>query len=89
MLAKQKEVDGRSVIDRTGLNGKYDYSMHWRPEQDSQMAESGDGGTFQSVAGNEPSLLTALQEQLGLKLKVEKGEVETIVIDQVEQPSEN
>jgi uncharacterized protein (TIGR03435 family) len=89
MLANQKEVEGRSVIDRTGLNGKYDYIMHWTPEQDSQMPKAADSGTSQPVAGDGPSLFTALQEQLGLKLKAEKGETETIVVDHVEQPSEN
>jgi uncharacterized protein (TIGR03435 family) len=89
MLANQKEAEGRSVIDRTGLNGKYDYTMHWTPEQDTQPATAADTGTTQPVGGDGPSLFTALQEQLGLKVKADQGEVETIVIDHVEQPSEN
>jgi uncharacterized protein (TIGR03435 family) len=89
VLANQKETEGRNVIDRTGLNGKYDYTMHWTPEQDAQTPKAADSGMSQPVGGDGPSLLTALQEQLGLKLKADKGEVETIVIDHVEQPSEN
>jgi uncharacterized protein (TIGR03435 family) len=88
-LASQKEVGGRSVIDRTGMNGKYDYTMHWTPEQTSQTPKAGDNGLAQPVGGDGPSLFTALQDQLGLKLKAEKGEVETIVVDHVEQPTEN
>jgi uncharacterized protein (TIGR03435 family) len=89
VLASQKEVEGRSVIGRTGLEGKYDYTMHWTPEQNSQTPGAGDNGLSQPVGGDGTSLFTALQDQLGLKLRAEKGEVETIVVDHVEQPSEN
>ena len=89
MLANQKEVEGRTVIDRTGLDGKYDYTMHWTPEQSFQTPKAGDNGLAQPVGGDGPSLFTALQDQLGLKLRAEKGEVETIVVDHVERPSEN
>jgi uncharacterized protein (TIGR03435 family) len=89
MLANQKEVEGRSVIDRTGLDGKYDYTMHWTPEQSSQTPGGGDNGLSQPVGADGPPLFTALQDQLGLKLRAEKGEVETIVVDHVERPSEN
>jgi bla regulator protein blaR1 len=89
MLASQKEVEGRSVIDRTGLDGKYAYTMHWAPEQNSQTPKAGDNGLSQPVRGDGPSLFAALQDQLGLKLRAEKGEVETIVVDHLERPSEN
>jgi uncharacterized protein (TIGR03435 family) len=89
MLANQKEAEGRSVIDRTGLNGKYDYTMHWTPQQDAQTPKAADIGISQPAGGDGPSLFTALQEQLGLKVKADKGEVATIVVDHVEQPSEN
>jgi uncharacterized protein (TIGR03435 family) len=87
MLANQKEAEGRNVIDRTGLKGKYDYTMHWTREQDAQTPKAAD--MSQPVGGDGPSLFTALQEQLGLKLKADKGEIETIVVEHVEQPSEN
>jgi uncharacterized protein (TIGR03435 family) len=68
----------RPVIDRTGLTDKYDVAMKWS----SDTAPS-------SEANPGPSIFTALQEQLGLKLKASKGPVETLVVDHVEMPSEN
>jgi len=70
---------GRPVIDKTGLNGKYDFILEWTPD----MAPTGDS----APAG--PTIFTALQEQLGLRLESQKGPVETIVIDRAEKPSEN
>jgi len=67
----------RTVIDKTGLAGKYDLGMKW----------SADDGTAQ--ADSLPSIFTALPEQLGLKLQSAKGPVETLVVDSVEMPSEN
>jgi uncharacterized protein (TIGR03435 family) len=64
---------GRPVIDRTNLTGNYDISLKWAPEQDS----------------NGPSLQTAVQDQLGLKLESGKGPIEIIVIDHLERPSKN
>jgi len=68
----------RPVIDRTGLAGHYDVAMKWA----SDTAPS-------SEANPGPSIYTALQEQLGLRLKATKGPVETLVVDHVEMPSEN
>lgn len=65
---------GRTVIDKTGLAAKYDFQMNYAPDM-------GD------ITG--PSLFTALQEQLGLKLDSGKGPVEVVVIDSVEKPSAN
>ena len=65
----------RVVIDNTGLKGSYDIKLHWSPDP---SADSG-----------EPSLFTALQEQLGLRLETTKGPVEIIVIDNLEKPTEN
>ena len=66
---------GRIVLDKTGLGGVYDWMLEWNPEltTDSSL----------------PSLFTALQGQLGLRLKAQKGQMETLVIDSVERPSEN
>jgi uncharacterized protein (TIGR03435 family) len=69
----------RTVVDKTGLKGKYDLSLTWSPD---------DGSTAASDS-SAPSLFTALQEQLGLKLQPAKGPVETLVVDHVEMPSEN
>jgi uncharacterized protein (TIGR03435 family) len=67
----------RAVIDKTELTGSYDFTLRW-----STDASEADGN-----AG--PSLYSALQEQLGLKLQSAKGSVETLVVDHVEVPSEN
>jgi len=67
---------GRPVIDQTGLTGLYSYTLDWAngtPAADSDA----------------PSLLTAVQEQLGLKLESTKGSVEVLVIDHAEKPSAN
>jgi uncharacterized protein (TIGR03435 family) len=69
---------GRIVIDKTGLDGRYDIDLKWTP-YDSAAAATESG----------PSIFTALQEQLGLKLESQKGPVQVLVIDHVEQPSAN
>jgi uncharacterized protein (TIGR03435 family) len=68
----------RTVIDKTGLTGSYDVTLKWSPE-DGPSAET----------DTAPSIFTALQEQLGLKLHPAKGPVETLVVDHAEMPSEN
>ena len=75
---------GRTVLDKTGLTGAYDYSLAWVPD-DSQP----EAGNAPSPDASGPSLFTALQEQLGLKLESQKGPVDVIVIDHIERPSEN
>lgn len=78
MLATLSAASGRPVLDKTGLTGKYDYKLQWAPEDSQAEADS---------AG--PSIFTAVQEQLGLKLESAKGPVEFIVIDHVEKASGN
>ena len=72
-----------TVIDKTGLTGDYDLKLKWTPDEDSNKAA--DNGT----GDRSPDLLTALQEQLGLKLVPAKGPVTTLVVDHAEQPSPN
>jgi uncharacterized protein (TIGR03435 family) len=62
------------VVDKTGLNGVFDCELSWAHEGTDAPA---------------PSFFTAIQEQMGLKLQPEKGPVETIVVDHIEQPSPN
>jgi uncharacterized protein (TIGR03435 family) len=66
---------GRPVIDNTGLTGEYDFNLEW------SIGERPGSPT--------PSVFTALQEQLGLKLNATKGTIETIVVDRAEKPSAN
>jgi len=86
---------GRTVIDKTGLTGNYDFTLHWTPdESQGPMLKGADGGpqganNAAQPDSSGPSIFTALQEQLGLKLESQKSLVEIIVIDQVEKPSEN
>jgi len=79
----------RTVVDKTGLAGKYDVTLHWTPD-DMQLAQlSADAPKPASSDTGGPSMFTALQEQLGLKLESQKGPVEMLVIDRAEKPSEN
>jgi uncharacterized protein (TIGR03435 family) len=82
---------GRPVVDMTGLAGKYDFILEWTPEPgpDARAQGFGDGIATPAPAPGGPTIFTALQEQLGLRLEAQKGPVQNIVIDRVEKPSEN
>lgn len=76
MLAQQiSQQLGRTVIDKTELKGEFDFTLEWTP--DPTADSSG------------PSIFTAVQEQLGLRLESAKGPVEIVVIDSVAKPTEN
>lgn len=75
-------LTGRIVQDRTGLNGGFDFELQFAPE-------SGTVSESSAPSGNGASLFTALEEQLGLKLRPARGPVDVVVIDRVEQPTEN
>ena len=75
---------GRNVIDRTELTGTFDVHLKW--SIDPLTGPAGPGAEPPpDLAG--PSLFTALQEQLGLRLESTKGPVEVLVIDHIEKPS--
>jgi uncharacterized protein (TIGR03435 family) len=75
---------GRPVVDRTEIQGKYDIELHYARDDASDNAPGSNKDTML------PSLFTALQEQLGLKLETQKVEVDTVVVDHVERvPAEN
>jgi uncharacterized protein (TIGR03435 family) len=79
---------GHNVLDKTGLTGKYDFTMQWpREEGPGSMLDGGEGGNAAESSG--PSIFTVIQEQLGLKLESHKAPVEVLVIDHVEAPSAN
>jgi len=77
----------RTVVDRTGLGGVFDFTLEFAPE----LGPGSQPGATASASDPSapPSIFTALQEQLGLKLESQKGPVDVLVIDHVEQPSEN
>jgi uncharacterized protein (TIGR03435 family) len=75
----------RPVVDRTGLTGGYNFELTWTPDEAPPP-----GVTLPSwYDPNGPSLTTAVQEQLGLKLEATTGPVEVLVIDSVERPTED
>ena len=65
------------VRDETGLDRTYDYTLEWTPDDPAHSDSSG------------PSLFTALKEQLGLKLEMQKRPVDVVMIDHIERPSQN
>jgi uncharacterized protein (TIGR03435 family) len=76
---------GRKVVDHTGLTGRYDFTLTWTPD-DSAAAVAGNAAAGMAQG---PSLFTAVQEQLGLKLEPVKAPVDVVVIDHLEKPGEN
>jgi uncharacterized protein (TIGR03435 family) len=64
----------RVVVDRTGLDGRFDVELEWSTDQ---------------VATDKPSIFAAVEEQLGLKLESDRGLVDVVVIDHVERPTED
>jgi uncharacterized protein (TIGR03435 family) len=69
---------GKIVVDKTGLTGRYDFSLRWTPDNLSNEGNA-----------EWPSIFTAVDEQLGLKLESVRSPVDTLVIDHIEVPSEN
>jgi uncharacterized protein (TIGR03435 family) len=75
---------GRYVVDRTGLTGPYDFVLTFAPEPPRGPLPP--GVELPPVDPNAPSLFTALQEQLGLRLESTRGPVEVLVVDAVDRP---
>ena len=83
MLSRQL---GRSIIDRTGLTSNYDFTLRWSPDNGATTSSNAfDGSQSDSL----PSIFTAVQEQLGLKLESTIAPVEVLVVDHLERPSQN
>jgi uncharacterized protein (TIGR03435 family) len=76
----------RPVINKTGITGLFDFRLEYAPATTSSTGQ--DDPTFSDPLGR-PSIFTAIQEQLGLKLESTRGPGEFLVIDHVEKPSEN
>jgi uncharacterized protein (TIGR03435 family) len=79
----------RIVVDETKLEGQYDFDFKWTNEFAGRGGPPGAGPPPTVAPGDEPTLVTALQEQLGLKLDARKASVDVLVIDSVEKPAEN
>ena len=83
---------GRQVIDKTGLKGLYDIELRFQPAQAPQLPPGvvlPPGANLPEPDPNLPSLFTAVQEQLGLKLEPATAPLESIVVTRIEKPSAN
>ncbi len=78
---------GRPVIDATGLTGSYDFTLTWTPEAGEFNPNGTPVKVLDNVAG--PSLNSALEDQLGLRLQPRQVPVEILVIDHLERPTPN
>jgi uncharacterized protein (TIGR03435 family) len=83
----QSMFEKATIVDETGLTGKYDLTLRFTLE--NAFAPVKPGGEAGDSATSGPSLFTALQEQLGLKLESHKVPTDVIVIDHIDRPSEN
>ena len=86
----QSSVLDRPVVDKTGLEGRFDFTLTWTPD-DSQFRSFGPRPPAPATPDPNapPGLFTAIQEQIGLRLERANAAVDVIVVDRVEKPSEN
>jgi uncharacterized protein (TIGR03435 family) len=85
----QMIVLDRPVVDRTGVTGRFDYSVTFTPDDSQFNGHPPKLPPSTETTESSPNLFTALQQQLGLKLDAEKTSVDVIAIDHVEKPSAN
>jgi uncharacterized protein (TIGR03435 family) len=85
LAADLSEILGRPVVDRTGIMGNFDIYLEFAP--DSAIALGAQSSPTADLSG--PSIFTALQEQLGLRVESSKGPTEVLIVDHLERPSEN
>jgi bla regulator protein blaR1 len=80
----------RPVLDRTGLTGKYDFKLEWTEDSGGMKEKGGEISTDANPPDlSGPSIFSAIQDQLGLKLESGRGPVEILAIDRAEKPSAN
>jgi len=80
---------GRALIDKTNLTGRYDIQLRWSPEVGEVPFDPGGRILRMATDSSEPSIFTAIQDQLGLKLESARTPIDMLVIDHAERPSEN
>jgi uncharacterized protein (TIGR03435 family) len=86
------QVVQRPVVDRTGLAGGYDFDLRWTPDTlparpPGTPADQPFRMNGVEIDPNGPSIFTAIQEQLGLKLESTRGPVDVLVVDHIERPT--
>ena len=79
---------GRPVVNETGLDGRFDFTLDFESES-KQVRIADKDSPIAGVEDPKPSLFTALQDQLGLRLEARKAQVEMLVIDRIARPSDN
>jgi uncharacterized protein (TIGR03435 family) len=91
LLPQLSQMTSRTVVDRTGLTGNYDFDLAWAPDPGQLPQGPPPPGVpaLPAIDPNAQSLFTALQEQLGLKLEPQRAPVEVVVIDRIERPTED
>jgi bla regulator protein BlaR1 len=87
LLTKLSGFTRRMVLDKTNLGGKYDIDLKWFPDPSEFPPRPAYLPPTYQPDPNSPPLLTALQQELGLKLEPQTGPVLLLVIEQVEKPS--
>ena len=80
---------GGPVINETGIDGKFDFSLDWTPDDHGQRKSEEQREDKNPPDPLGPSLFAALRQQLGLKLEAGKGPVEVLVVDHAEKASAN
>ncbi len=88
MALALSRIVGRPVVDKTGLMGTFDVTLRWTPDETQAFLASAQPAAAPPDTSG-PSIFTALQEQLGLRLESQKGPVEVLVIDSAQLPSAN
>ncbi len=85
----QEYVFSKPVVDQTGLDGRWDFTLRWTPDE-TQFSDAPESMRHPADDANAwPPLFTAIQEQLGLKLEAQKADVKVLVVDHVDHPSPN
>lgn len=90
VLMFMPEFGGKLLIDKTGIKGNYDFTVQFSSEEMKQrIAAAAPGLPLPPTDDSAPSIFTALEEQLGLRVEPTHGPVDVYTIDHIEQPTEN
>ncbi|HKQ88372.1 MAG TPA: M56 family metallopeptidase [Candidatus Acidoferrales bacterium] len=90
LLAFMPEIEGHLVVDHTGITGNYDYNVTFSSQAlDQKFAQEAGAPPPVELNDSGPSIFTALEEQLGLKLEMTRGPVDIYTIEHIEEPSAN